>query len=344
MAKGYVMGAAMFLRPFRLPAVSRDALASRNVLCRQRGPMAAQWLQQDWDFELAPKRDAAPSECFMECDWGGSRVFVGMDRESLHKLAAQAMPGADPVDWPMPVMLAALEFAASELAEVVESATRKSLRIVGVAGRPDLPGLESYSWQARSEDQELQGELLLDSAASRFLATALREQPCIPTALAWDALPLQARLVAGWVDLPGSALRSLAKRDVVLLDECLLSGGSRLMLMLGPRLGVLCGLEGSALEVLEGVQEIMADVDDTMAASSGLIDDVPVRLTFDLGEREISLGDLRSLQPGYLFNLGRDPRSTVSIRANGRLIGDGELVDIEGRVGVSVLNFNLQAQ
>jgi type III secretion protein Q len=106
----------------------------------------------------------------------------------------------------------------------------------------------------------------------------------------------------------------------------------------------LCALEGSALQVLEGVQEIMADVDDTVAASSGLIDDVPVRLTFDLGEREISLGDLRSLEPGYLFNLGRDPRSTVSIRANGRLIGDGELVDIEGRVGVSVLRFSLEAQ
>jgi flagellar motor switch/type III secretory pathway protein FliN len=34
----------------------------------------------------------------------------------------------------------------------------------------------------------------------------------------------------------------------------------------------------------------------------------------------------------------------VSIRANGRLIGDGELVDIEGRVGVSVLRFSLEAQ
>ncbi|MBC7599802.1 MAG: type III secretion system cytoplasmic ring protein SctQ [Polaromonas sp.] len=338
------MGAAMFLRPFRLPAVSRDALASRNVLCRQRGAMEAQWFEQDWRFHLTPASASTPSECFLECDWGGARAFAGMDRESLHRLAANAMPGADPVDWPMPVLLAALEFAASALAAEVEGASRKSLRIVAMGGRPSAVGLEAYGWQAESQDSSLEGELLLDSAASRFLATALREQPCIPTAIEWDVLPLQARLVAGWVDLSSGALRGIARRDVLLLDECLLSGGSRLMLMLGPRLGVLCALTGCALQVLEGVHEIMADVDDTVAATSGLIDDVPVRLTFDLGEREISLGDLRSLQPGYLFNLGRDPRSTVSIRANGRLIGDGELVDIEGRVGVSVLNFNLQAQ
>jgi type III secretion protein Q len=95
--------------------------------------------------------------------------------------------------------------------------------------------------------------------------------------------------------------------------------------------------------VLEGVKEIMSEATVSLAATGGVLDDIPVRLTFDVGEREISLGDLKSIQPGYVFNLGRDPRSVVSIRANGRLIGEGELVDIEGRLGVSVLRFKLEA-
>jgi type III secretion protein Q len=338
------MNAAQQHRPLRLATVSRDTLSNRNVLCRRRTPIAAHWLAQDWLFELSISRPAASSECFVECDWGGARVFVGIGRASLHELAGAAMPGAEPSQWPAAVLMAALEFAASQLAAAVEAATRKSLRIAGIAQRADTAGLDTYGWQAWSRDRELSGELLLDATASRFLAAALREQAAIPTHMDWSALPLRLRLVVGWVDLSASALRDVARRDVVLLDECLLSGDNRLMVLLGPRLGVLCALEGSALQVLEGVQEIMSDVDDTVAAASGLIDDVPVRLTFDLGEREISLGDLRSLEPGYLFNLGRDPRSTVSIRANGRLIGDGELVDIEGRVGVSVLRFNLEAQ
>jgi type III secretion protein Q len=331
-------------RPLRLAAVSRDTLSNRNVLCRRREPMPARWLAQNWLFELGVARRAAESECFVECDWGGARVFVGLGRASLEGLAGAVMPGPEPSQWPTPVLLAALEFAASGLAAAVESTTRKSLRIVGIARQADAAGLDVYGWQAWSQDGEMSGDLLLDGTASRFLAAALRDHAPVATHTDWSALPLRLRLVVGWVDLSASALRGVARRDVVLLDECLLSGDNRLMVLLGPRLGILCALEGSALQVLEGVQEIMADVDDTVAASSGLIDDVPVRLTFDLGEREISLGDLRSLEPGYLFNLGRDPRSTVSIRANGRLIGDGELVDIEGRVGVSVLRFSLEAQ
>jgi type III secretion protein Q len=336
------MATVLQARPLRLPTVSRDTLSNRNVMCRRRAPVAADWLGRDWLFDVGPARTSAPSECFVECDWGGARVFIGIERRSLDALAMLAMPGTAPADWPTAVLLAALEFAAQGLASEVEAATRKSLRIVAVGGRPHIAALEAYAWQAMSSEHSLGGELLVDATAGRFLASALRDHPTVPTETDWGALPMRARLVVGWVDLSAAALRGLARRDVVLLDECLVSGGDRLMVLLGPRLGVPCGLEGRALQVLEGVQEIMADVDDSVAEASGLIDDVPVRLTFDLGEREISLGDLRTLQPGYLFNLGRDPRSTVSIRVNGRLIGDGELVDIEGRVGVSVLHFNLE--
>jgi type III secretion protein Q len=339
------MNTATLRRPMRLATVSRDALGVRNVLCRRRAPMEASWLDQQWMFDVGPAGGGEPSECFVEFDWGGARAFAGMDRASLDRLAAIAMPGGEesPADWPMPVLLAALEFAASELAGLVETATRKSLRIVSVEAQPERSGLEAFGWRAWSHEEDMRGELLLDAAASRFLAAALREFPTIATATDWNGLPVRVRITVGWVDLSAGALRSVERRDVVLLDECLLAADNRLMLQLGPKLGVLCGLEGTHLNVLEGVREVMTDVDDSVAAASGLIEDVPVRLTFDLGEREISLGDLRSLQPGYLFNLGRDPRSTVSIRANGRLIGDGELVDIEGRVGVSVLHFNLEA-
>jgi type III secretion protein Q len=335
----------VFHAPLRLATISRDTLSTRNALSRRRAPMAAHWLAQDWMFELAAGRAAAEAaQCFVEFDWGGARIFVGIARESLDMLARIAMPGAEPTEWPMPVLLAALEFTASALAEIVEAASRKSLRIVSIVERPPIAAMETYRWRAWSREHEIAGDLLLDAAASRFLAAALREQRPVPTDDKWDELPMRLRLVAGWVDLSAGSLRNVERRDVVMLDEWLLGADSRLMVLLGPRLGVPCRLEGSVLRVLEGVQEIMGDVDESVAASSGLIDDVPVRLTFDLGEREISLGDLRSLQPGYLFNLGRDPKSTVNIRANGRLIGDGELVDIEGRVGVSVLNFNLEAR
>jgi type III secretion protein Q len=338
------MNAVLSAPALRLATVSRDALSNRNVLCRKRTAMQARWLNEDWQFDLGAARESAQSEYFIECDWGGSRALVGISRASLHELAGMAMPGEAPARWPAEIMLAAIEFVASSLAAAVEAATRKSLRVVSIVQRRDQTDMDSYGWRAWSQDRVLGGELLLDATASRFLATALREHATVPSDANWDLLPLRLRLVAGWVDLPANTLRGVGQHDVVLLDECFLSRDSLLMVMLSPRLGFLCALEDRSLRVVKGVHEIMAEADDSIAASSGVIDDVPIRLTFDLGEREISLGDLRSIEPGYLFNLGRDPKSTVSIRANGRLIGDGELVDIEGRVGVSVLRFNLEAQ
>jgi type III secretion protein Q len=83
--------------------------------------------------------------------------------------------------------------------------------------------------------------------------------------------------------------------------------------------------------------QIMEDAfDEERQQSAEPLDDLPVRVSFDLGERSIPLHELQSLAPGYTFDLGRDLRRSVQVRANGMLIGEGELVDIDGRLGVVV--------
>ena len=69
---------------------------------------------------------------------------------------------------------------------------------------------------------------------------------------------------------------------------------------------------------------------------------LPVTLVFVAGETEIELGDLRGLAPGYVFALPRPVDRHVEIRANGRTIGSGELVEIDGRIGVRVLACSLR--
>ena len=45
-----------------------------------------------------------------------------------------------------------------------------------------------------------------------------------------------------------------------------------------------------------------------------------------------------ALGPGHVFDLGRELRRAVIIRANGKVIGEGELVDVDGQIGVAVLS------
>ncbi|MDR2377743.1 MAG: FliM/FliN family flagellar motor switch protein [Puniceicoccales bacterium] len=63
---------------------------------------------------------------------------------------------------------------------------------------------------------------------------------------------------------------------------------------------------------------------------------MPIRLTFEVGHQSIRLGDLESLQEGFLFEGGNPMDASVDICANGQLIGKGSLLNIEGRIGVRV--------
>lgn len=70
------------------------------------------------------------------------------------------------------------------------------------------------------------------------------------------------------------------------------------------------------------------------------LEDINIRLTFDIGGLELSLKELAHVTSGYTFNLGKSIHKAVTIRANGTPIGKGELVDIEGTIGVSIVELH----
>ncbi len=61
---------------------------------------------------------------------------------------------------------------------------------------------------------------------------------------------------------------------------------------------------------------------------------VELTVQMDLGSAIISLDELQSLAPGYVFALGRDPASPVIARVNGVAIGRGEIVRVGDGIGV----------
>ena len=73
------------------------------------------------------------------------------------------------------------------------------------------------------------------------------------------------------------------------------------------------------------------------AESAADLDDVPVTLTFEVGRLSVQLGQLRRYGPGSVVELGRSRQELVEIAAGGRPIGQGELVEIEGAVGVRIV-------
>ncbi len=63
--------------------------------------------------------------------------------------------------------------------------------------------------------------------------------------------------------------------------------------------------------------------------------DMDIRLSFELDSRVITAGDLSTLNPGYAFSFGTE-ESCVTVRANGKAVAKGRLVDMGGVLGVQL--------
>jgi type III secretion system YscQ/HrcQ family protein len=68
--------------------------------------------------------------------------------------------------------------------------------------------------------------------------------------------------------------------------------------------------------------------------------DLPVRVQVLVDEHELTLAQAERLAPGAVLDLDRDPRDPVRLAVNGRVVGTGELVEIEGRLGVKILEWS----
>lgn len=68
---------------------------------------------------------------------------------------------------------------------------------------------------------------------------------------------------------------------------------------------------------------------------------LPVEVSFELARTELRVGELSSLQPGYVFPLaGALEGANVTIRANGQAVGQGELVAVGDTLGVRLLGWS----
>ena len=93
--------------------------------------------------------------------------------------------------------------------------------------------------------------------------------------------------------------------------------------------------EASSRASAPAVESVGAEINTVPIA------DLHVSLTFEVGSKMISIGDLSKIQAGFCFEMERSVERPVVIRANGKAVGEGELIDLEGRVAVRISELSL---
>lgn len=283
----------------------------------------------------------------LHVEWGGGQMALDVAPSALDAWV-QVVLGTDAlVSLPEAFRQAALEHVLQWLTAALDSAMRGPAQLQSVAptdaSRPaEAPHALAMTVQFE-QGPTLHCTLHMDSLALMLVSSLARDLPASAGQKPeLDALPVMLQLCIGQTALPLKQLRSLRQGALVWLSQSHVHTGQGVLL----RTAIGARRAWSAQAVLQDGQLLLTSQPHTMTSPSDApqdsddtpisLDEMPIQLSFDLGTKTVTLGQLRQLGEGHALPLDRDIQAAVSIRANGALIGQGQLLDIDGRLGVLI--------
>ncbi len=101
------------------------------------------------------------------------------------------------------------------------------------------------------------------------------------------------------------------------------------------------GCRISLLEPLSRRERAMNNgkvLDNSKAANDAIdLEEMEVGIAFEIGRKTVTISELETFSPGYIFELCPDIMTQVDITSQGRRIGRGEIVEIGDKIGVRLI-------
>jgi flagellar motor switch/type III secretory pathway protein FliN len=177
--------------------------------------------------------------------------------------------------------------------------------------------------------------LPFDFFSARMLAMATDSGFQGPAGLSWS-FPVSA----GFVDLSRDEISQVGLGDILVAER---APGLLLPNDFGKGwTGTPVGSNFAGLKVdkyferttsVEGIEQAAGDM------ARPALEKLPLRLHVIVAEKEMTLADIQSLTPGAIIELGASKVSPVKLMVNGKVLGEGELVDVEGNLAVKILRW-----
>ncbi|MEZ4360005.1 MAG: FliM/FliN family flagellar motor switch protein [Kofleriaceae bacterium] len=258
----------------------------------------------------------------------GARALLSVPGEVARALGQRLL--AAPVELAAPRPLTAAEQAVVALAcaEALDDATADA-QVEPWQPFPDLATAlarterEVAGWPCAELALEIDGRAAVVRAWIPSQLVHARPARAPRVVLWWDHARVPAALVVGAARLATADVLALRPRDVVLVDA--------------PAAGAELRLGRGAIAVRAVAGEPHGTVESGYRRRvEPLPDDLTVELSVVLGGVALSLRQLSELAVGQVVPLGRPLRGPFELRAGDQVIGTGELVDVDGELGVRV--------
>ena len=350
--------------PWKPPPLSGNEAQARTTIAQRAGAILLQAAGTRWLASLRPVIEAPwprlAHDSVTAFEWAGAQWQLQLPQAAAQQLLSALLGGAALPPLPQEMQAGALAAALDEVLGHLERLGRgapQAMPLVSAQPPAPLPHVLALQLDAQQGRQAIAGVLRTDGLGLLLLAGLVATRPPQISPLTGETLPLSLYLDIGYATLGVEELQQLGPGDMLPMERSFVSA-ERVLWLQAPGAGGLhvrfpeaayaeaayaeaacAGAAGAApapfLTVVQSWSHVMPATDPSPVAAASF-DAIPVRLSFDLGEIHLTLAELRALQPGQTIRLGHPVASAVRIRANGALIGEGELIEIDGLLGVSV--------
>ena len=310
-----------------------------NRIAGKNRPLRFQWNGQAAEFSFSLLNAAPRGSWTLGLLLGGHEMQVELARLPDVAWVSPTLAGIDIHELPPELACALIESCLGEVFQALsKSGIDVSITSVAPFSHRSAPD-EVIEWQVQrgGESGWMRGYVTGGDAALAHMANLVQSAPIVETPVD-ETLPMPVRVIAGQLRVPISTLQSLEVHDVLLAE---LGDHIKLhqsQLWSGGRAVATGTLEGRTFTVKQLNRPDPTTMADT--ATTTPVNDLEIDLTFVVGQSTLPLGEVRSLAPGFVFELPALIGEGVTIFANGKPIGTGELIEVGNRTGVRVTNFS----
>ncbi len=333
-----------------------------NRIFLHNGGTTFEFNQNEYHLKFLPRQIEYKPEIVVDLSADDTSFRIGLERCFLIDL-----PAADNIkDLPEDIRGLYLEVLLEDICQRLEVWSGTGLYIDNFYTTDDFlirdfPYRLDFQIQRTSDKRISQGHLCIDFDGLQMLSELADSMPA-GQPHDWNSIPVGISIEIGQTSMPLHDFKQTKVQDIILADNYYLHADNGFCkLRLAKDWCLNATWENNTLKLLTTKEGMMSDketiedfidndeqVDESPDATDDQwsdfseaplpnLDELPIELTFDIGFQRLTLGELKHLQTGRIFKTDRPENMPVRIRANGQIVGRGDLVRLSDSVGVRVV-------
>ena len=333
------MPADRAVTPLELPAVSSSELQLNRLLTHRNTQYPFTLDDQQCYLVLGNNKHNLEPEYTVNLTINDQPVHWFVNHALLDQLLISPLDHNSIRKLPSDLSHAAMQHAFGPILSIASQASGLTIEFTGIEHTP-----------SNNEPKELCLNLNIAGTKHKSLATAnsfildiLSHLPAHQQSEAPD-ISLWANLFLGRSMLSRQEVSDLAVGDVVFLQQHVT--GQQLAVRVNKSTAFVGEAEGTTItlrqrmDLMEEQEQLEPQATTKPAEDHGDpeldLSELPVELLFEIGNQAFTAAEIQQMKPGYVFELDRPIEQPVSVRANGKLIAQCELVQIDDRLGARI--------